>query len=46
MQAMRERIEADIDAKVRREVIERSATLDLDDIFDALDVVTTASRAG
>jgi len=44
--AMRERIEADIDAKVRREVIERSATLDLDDIFDALDVVTTASRAG
>lgn len=46
MRAMRERLEAAIDAKVRREVIERSAKLDLDDLFDALDVVTTASRAG
>lgn len=46
MQAMRKRLEAGIDAKVRREVIERSAMLDLDDLFDALDVVTAASRTG
>ena len=46
MQAMRERLESEIDAKVRGEIIERSATLDLDDLFDALEVVTTASRAG
>lgn len=46
MQAMRARFEAAIDAKVRREVIERTASLDLDDLFDALEVVTTASRAG
>lgn len=45
MQAMRERLESEIDAKVRREVIERTASLDLDDLFDALEVVTTASRA-
>lgn len=46
MQAMRERVESEIDAKVRREITERSETLDLDDLFDALDVVTAASRAG
>lgn len=46
MQAMRARVESEIDAKVRGEIIERSATLDLDDLFDALEVVTTASRAG
>lgn len=46
MRAMRERLESEIDAKVRSEVIERSAALDLDDLFDALEVVTTASRAG
>jgi len=45
MEAMRERLESDIDAKVRREVIERSARLDLDDLFDALNVVSAASRA-
>ena len=44
MEAMRERVESRIDAKVRREVVERSATLDLDDLFDALEVVTAASR--
>lgn len=46
MQAMRERLESEIDAQVRSEVIERSETLDLDDLFDALEVVTAASRAG
>jgi len=46
MQAMRERLESEIDAKVRQEVIERTATLDLDDLFDALDVVAAAPRAG
>ena len=46
VQAMRERLESEMDAKVRGEVIERSATLDLDDLFDALDVVAAASRAG
>lgn len=46
MQAMRERLESEIEAKVRGEIIERSATLDLDDLFDALEAVTTASRAG
>lgn len=46
MQVMRARLESEIDAKVRGEIVERSATLDLDDLFDALEVVTTASRAG
>lgn len=46
MEAMRQRVESHIDAEVRREVIERSAVLDLDDLFDALDVVTAASPAG
>jgi transcriptional regulator with XRE-family HTH domain len=46
MQAMRASLESEIDAKVRGEVIARSAALDLDDLFDALEVVTTASRAG
>lgn len=46
MEAMRARLESEIDAKVRGEIIERSATLDLDDLFDALEVVTIASRAG
>lgn len=46
MQAMRARLETEIDSKVRQEVADRSATLDLDDLFDALDVVTAASRAG
>lgn len=46
MQAMRARLESKIDAKVRREVIERSATLDLDDLFAALEVVAAAPRAG
>jgi transcriptional regulator with XRE-family HTH domain len=46
MQAMRARLETEIDSKVRQEVAERSATLDLDHLFDALDVVTAASRAG
>lgn len=46
METMRQRVEAHIEAEVRREVLERSAVLDLDDLFDALDVVTTASPAG
>jgi len=46
MQAMRARLETEIDSKVRQEVAERSATLDLDDLFDALDVVAAASHAG
>ncbi len=45
MEAMRERVESLIDGEIRREVIERSGTLDLDSLFDALDVVAGATSA-